>query len=270
MSETRKLVVILVADVVEYNRPGPCRPVEKYVEYRFQGGDTRIPLLFAVALGAAAFSAIPAIATDEGTVAAKITSTDTPLKIIPVGKSGDRVFVEEEQGTIERDGDTHPWRCVWTTLEDQSYAFDARGYCIETDQQGDQIVFKTTSKGSGGAGNDAEEVTTGTGKFAGITGKITFTCQFAGGINYTASCDAQVNYKMPRLSISPRPTTFPLASRTRRSLITQDDYSKDLLKALADLKKNSFVDPDRIHPLGWSYGAGAALNALPWLRNSPT
>jgi hypothetical protein len=71
--------------------------------------DTRIPLLFAVALGAAAFSAIPAIAADEGPVAAKIASTGTPLKIIPVGNYGGRVFVSEEQGTIERGGDTHQW-----------------------------------------------------------------------------------------------------------------------------------------------------------------
>jgi hypothetical protein len=57
--------------------------------------------------------------------------------------------------------------------------------------------LKTTSKGSGGAGNGAGEVTKGTGKFAAITGKIAFTCQFAGGINYTANCDAQVGYKVP-------------------------------------------------------------------------
>jgi hypothetical protein len=37
MSETRKLVAILVADVVEYDRLGQCRPAEKYVEHRFQG-----------------------------------------------------------------------------------------------------------------------------------------------------------------------------------------------------------------------------------------
>jgi hypothetical protein len=157
---------------------------------------TRIPQIFALAMGSAAFFATAALA-DEGTVAAKITSTGTTLKIIPIGNYGGRIFVEEEQGTIERGGDAHQWLCVWTTLEDQSFAFDARGYCIETYQQGDQIVLKTTSKGSGQAGNGAGEVTTGTGKFAGITGKITFTCQFAGGADYTANCDAQVSYKRP-------------------------------------------------------------------------
>ena len=29
-------------------------------------------------------------------------------------------------------------------------------------------------------------------------------------------------------------------------LVTQDDYSKDILNAVADLKKNGFVDPTRI------------------------
>jgi dienelactone hydrolase len=34
------------------------------------------------------------------------------------------------------------------------------------------------------------------------------------------------------------------------------------LNAVVDLKKNGFVDPARIHLLGWSYGGGAALNTL--------
>ena len=155
----------------------------------------RAQLFSAIAVGAAAFCATPAI-SDEGTVAAKVTSTGTPLQTIPVGKSGGRAFIEEEKGTIERGGDTHPWRCFWTTLETPSFVWDSRGYCIEADQDGDQIVLKTTSKGSGSAGSGAGEVVMGAGKYAGITGKITLTCQFAGGINYTANCDAQVSYKM--------------------------------------------------------------------------
>ena len=45
-------------------------------------------------------------------------------------------------------------------------------------------------------------------------------------------------------------------------LITQDEYSTDILNAVTDLKKNGFVDPARIHLLGWSYGGGSVLNAL--------
>jgi dienelactone hydrolase len=52
-------------------------------------------------------------------------------------------------------------------------------------------------------------------------------------------------------------------------LITQDRYSKDILNAVADLKKNSFVDPARIHLLGWSYGGGSVLNALAMAEKQP-
>ena len=95
--------------------------------------NTRIQPVSAFAVAVAALFATTAIA-DEGTVTAKVTSTGAPLQTIPVGKSGDRVFVSEEKGTIERGG-PHPWRCVWMTFETASY--DARGYCIEADQDGD-------------------------------------------------------------------------------------------------------------------------------------
>jgi dienelactone hydrolase len=52
-------------------------------------------------------------------------------------------------------------------------------------------------------------------------------------------------------------------------LITQEDYSRDILNTVADLKKNAFVDSTRVHVLGWSYGAGAALNALALAEESP-
>jgi hypothetical protein len=157
-----------------------------------------IRLLSAVAVGAAAFFAIPAIAADEGTVTAKFTSTGTPLEVIPVGQGVDHVFVEEEQGTIERGGGSHPWRCLWMTFINQHDRFDSRGYCLETDQDLDQIVLKTTSEGDGSTGSGAGEVVLGDGKYAGTTGKIAFTCQFVGNIGkYTANCDAQVSYKTP-------------------------------------------------------------------------
>jgi dienelactone hydrolase len=285
--------------------------------------NTRIQLLSAVAVAAAALFATTAIA-DEGTVTAKVTSTGTPLQTIPVG--GDRVFVSEEKGTIERGG-PHPWRCVWTTFETASY--DARGYCIETDLDGDQIVLKTTSEGSGGAGSGAGEVAMGTGKYAGVTGKIAFTCQFSGGINYSVNCDQQVSYKIPAQATTlatparaskmadfyelakpagdgPFPAVVlapgcggfhdqyspPVFDQYRKRLvedgfvvanvdftkghdipscaaITQEDYSRDILNAVVDLKKIGFVDPSRIHILGWSYGGGAAFNALAMAEEQP-
>jgi dienelactone hydrolase len=213
-------------------------------------------------------------------------------------------------------------------------AWEAQGYCIETDQDGDQIVLKTTAEGSDGAASGAGKVVHGTGKYAGTTGKIAFTCHLAGGSSkYSANCDAQVSYKtpdkmpdkmpgpaakvaefyelakpagdgpFPAVVLAPgcggfhdqySPPVFdqyrkrlveagfvvvnvdftkghdiPACFSDKGVLITQDDYSKDVLSAVADLKKNSFVDPARIHLLGWSYGGGAALNALALAEEQP-
>jgi dienelactone hydrolase len=294
--------------------------------------DTRILLLSAVAAGGVALFAASALA-DEGTVTAKVSSTGTQLQTNPVGTSGDNLVVSEENGTIERGGGSHPWRCFWMSPIIKQ-AWEAQGYCIETDQDGDQIVLKTTSKGSDGAASGAGEVILGTGKYAGTTGKIAFTCHLAGGSSkYSANCDAQVSYKtpdkmpdktpepeakvaefyelakpagdgpFPAVVLAPgcggfhdqySPPVFdqyrkrlveagfvvvnvdftkghdiPTCFSGKGMLITQEDYSKDILRAVADLKKNGFVDPARIHLLGWSFGGGAALNALALAEEQP-
>jgi dienelactone hydrolase len=62
---------------------------------------------------------------------------------------------------------------------------------------------------------------------------------------------------------------IPACASEKGLLITPDEYSKDILNAVADLKKNSFVDPARVHLLGWSYGGGAVLNALSMVEAQP-
>jgi dienelactone hydrolase len=62
---------------------------------------------------------------------------------------------------------------------------------------------------------------------------------------------------------------IPACASNTGLLITQEEYSKDILSAVADLKENSFVDPARINLLGWSYGGGAALNALALAEEQP-
>ena len=62
---------------------------------------------------------------------------------------------------------------------------------------------------------------------------------------------------------------IPACFSDKGLLITQEDYGKDILNAVADLKKNGFVDPARIHLLGWSYGGGAAFNALALAEEQP-
>ena len=45
-------------------------------------------------------------------------------------------------------------------------------------------------------------------------------------------------------------------------LISMEDYAKDILAAVTDLAKDSSIDPNRIHVIGWSYGGGASFSAL--------
>jgi dienelactone hydrolase len=62
---------------------------------------------------------------------------------------------------------------------------------------------------------------------------------------------------------------IPACFSDKGLLISQEDYSRDILNAVADLEKKAFVDPARIHLVGWSYGGGAALNALALADESP-
>ena len=45
-------------------------------------------------------------------------------------------------------------------------------------------------------------------------------------------------------------------------LISSEDYAEDILAAVTDLAKDRSIDPNRIHVIGWSYGAGASFSAL--------
>jgi dienelactone hydrolase len=46
------------------------------------------------------------------------------------------------------------------------------------------------------------------------------------------------------------------------SLISSEDYAKDILGAVTFLAKDSSIDPTRIHVMGWSFGGGASFSAL--------
>ncbi len=45
-------------------------------------------------------------------------------------------------------------------------------------------------------------------------------------------------------------------------VISSEDYARDILTAVADLAKDSSIDPTRIHLIGWSFGGGAVFSAL--------
>jgi hypothetical protein len=185
----------------------PVQPATELSRRKFREAimGTRIQLLFTVAAGAAAFFATAAIA-DENTVAAKITFTGTASQIIHVGRGLYYVNARDEKGTIERGGSpspewrgSHEWRCLAVASLIKA-VWQIQRHCVETDQDDNEIVLKATSESGGQNESGTGEVMMGTGKYAGITGKIAFTCKYTcTDPLYTADCDAQVTYtyKMP-------------------------------------------------------------------------
>jgi dienelactone hydrolase len=55
---------------------------------------------------------------------------------------------------------------------------------------------------------------------------------------------------------------IPSCADDNRSLISSEDYAKDILAAVNYLAKDSSIDPTRIHVMGWSFGGGASFSAL--------
>jgi hypothetical protein len=121
--------------------------------------------------------ATPALAQmKEGTYSGSYTGYGT-YKVTPVGK--ERILsASDENGLSVTDGflDHVTWHC-WGLGDRANGVVQSHGYCIATDVSGDQLVLDYDSgkrtpdqkswKGSG-------KFTSGTGKFAGISGDLTF------------------------------------------------------------------------------------------------
>ncbi len=135
--------------------------------------------------------------TAKGAIAGKF------VQGVPIGKITDNIpeaFVGLYDESGSWTGGPHPGtrRCVgdFTVVKGMAESHDV---CIDTDADGDVIVWKMTPearsmavptmKGTG-------EAVWGTGKYAGVTGASTFTCESSGNPSgYTNECESQVTYK---------------------------------------------------------------------------
>ena len=164
--------------------------------------------LTAISLGAALACGTPAKSADvpkEGTFNGMYTGAAT-MKLIPVGKERALATWEDNALTTGKGFLDHmTWRCLGTTsiLAGMSHF---NGYCVVTDPAGDQIVADIASDGSYPA--DAKVITgkgtftSGTGKYAGISGNLTNILhdpEFRTGtegtlVNYG---EFQASYKLP-------------------------------------------------------------------------
>jgi len=168
----------------------------------------RARTLSAVTLGAAMLFGAAAMAADlpkEGTFS-HTTSAFFTFKGTPIGK-GRFLNTWDNNGLSVGTGltDHMTWHCFG--LQDTTDGMaEYNGYCVTTDPDGDQIVFNVVSDGK--FAWDAKSVkgratlTTGTGKYAGITGTVTYVCHSAEfktaaegtGVLY---CPSQGSYKLP-------------------------------------------------------------------------
>jgi hypothetical protein len=155
-----------------------------------------------MAFGAAAMAAdMPKEGTYDDEYAAYGTS-----KATAIGK--ERVLVSFENNGLwlsEGFGNHMTWHCFGLT-DITSGMEQFHGYCVGTDPNGDQLVGDFASVGKFPA--DAKSAdgkltfTTGTGKYAGISGGGTFTChgpEFRTAVQgtYVNYCTNSGSYKIP-------------------------------------------------------------------------
>jgi hypothetical protein len=153
-------------------------------------------------LGSAAMAAdLP----KEGTLGWTYSSAGT-AKATPVGK--ERVLSAwDENGLSVGNGlfDHVTWHC-WGIEDIAKGMSQFQGYCVGTDPAGDQIVGEVASDGKFPADTKSVKVvgklTTGTGKYVGISGDFTFVghgpeFKTAGEGTYAQYGTGQGSYKLP-------------------------------------------------------------------------
>jgi hypothetical protein len=168
----------------------------------------RTGILSAFTLGTAIAFGAAAMAADmpkEGTYNADYTSFGTS-KATAIGKERVLVTFDENSLWLSKGFAEHmTWHC-FGLIDILSGMEQFHGYCVGLDPNGDQLVNDIVSDGKFPA--DAKSfsgkvtITTGTGKYAGISGGGTFTChlpEFRTAVEGTFSnyCVNLGSYKIP-------------------------------------------------------------------------
>jgi hypothetical protein len=97
----------------------------------------------------------------------------------------------------------------WPAIKQQCFGFDeligalrfSSGYCLDTDSDGDRILWKLVpgKRGRNSAmSNDSAEVLMAGGKYKGMSGKSTSRCGYSGSeVEWTGLCDGGMTFKFP-------------------------------------------------------------------------
>jgi hypothetical protein len=162
-------------------------------------------ILLSAALGVALLVA-PARGADlpkEGTITGTYSATGT-YKATPLGE--ERWFSSsEEYGVTVGSGllDHTTWHC-WGLNEGMKTIATFRGYCVGTDPAGDQVALEYFTDGKVDESKSftaTATLTGGTGKYAGISGRLSYVTQGhefkAPEGRYVAYNSYKGNYKLP-------------------------------------------------------------------------
>ena len=164
-----------------------------------------VPIL---SLGAVAWSVFPATSTElpkEGACKfnSKLAGKLDTDKSNAVGS--DAIESWGETLTVTMDcGQTQ-----WPAMKQQCFGFDeligslrsSFGYCLDTDSDGDRILWKLIpgKRGRNSAmSNGSAEVLMAGGKYKGMSGKSTSRCGYSGSeVAWTGLCDGEMTFKFP-------------------------------------------------------------------------
>jgi hypothetical protein len=129
-------------------------------------------------------------------LAAKYTLSGKVVQADNVGKHGEGfAAIYELNGTASGKGPDHKLRCFGTMHGAMGTIAGEHGYCVETDPDGDQVLWKMTpAPHSAGAMTDLQgvwEALLGTGKYTRISMATGLRCQQSqtGLVGFKLECD---------------------------------------------------------------------------------
>jgi hypothetical protein len=97
----------------------------------------------------------------------------------------------------------------WPAMKERCFGIDeltggsrlSTAYCIDTDHDGDKVVWKLVPSKTSAYSQETSgsfEVLMASGKYTGMSGKLTFECGFSGSnAVYFGKCDGAMTFKFP-------------------------------------------------------------------------
>lgn len=152
-----------------------------------------------VAVAAAALVGMAVVAAEgpkQTAVGTKYALSGKVVQADGIGKNGETfALIYEENGTASGIGPDHKLHCLGVVQGAAGMIAEQHGYCIETDLDGDQVLWKVTPAahplGLTAALQAVHEALAGTGKYAGIsmTWKSIDKSESTGPMEYSLKVD---------------------------------------------------------------------------------